>query len=34
MTLVGYYRMVALQLRVFLVLGDSYSGTRLPDRAE
>jgi 4-carboxymuconolactone decarboxylase len=33
-TLIGYYRMVALQLKVFRVLGDSYDGTRLPDRAE
>jgi 4-carboxymuconolactone decarboxylase len=33
-TLIGYYRLVALQLRVFRVLGESYTGTRLPDRAE
>jgi hypothetical protein len=30
--LVGYYRLVALQLRVFRVAGDAYAGTRLPHR--
>jgi 4-carboxymuconolactone decarboxylase len=31
-TLVGYYRMVALQLRVFRVSADLYRGSRLPAR--
>jgi 4-carboxymuconolactone decarboxylase len=31
-TIVGYYRLVALQLQVFRVLGEAYTGARLPDR--
>jgi 4-carboxymuconolactone decarboxylase len=31
-TLVGYYRLVALQLRVFRIQGDAYAGSRVPER--
>ncbi len=32
-TLVGYYRLLALQLRAFRVSSEEYRGPRLPDRA-
>lgn len=32
-TLVGFYRLVALQLEVFRISGDAYGGPRLPDPA-